>query len=84
MNDHFICTVFTCRNNCLFLKIISQSWSIEFRNSSIIYVSTVMIVSLLNCQLYTLYYLGLAEADENCKRFMDRALPECFKKVCDM
>ena len=41
-----------------------------------------MIISLLNCQLYTLYYLGLAEADENCKRFMDRALPECFKKVC--
>lgn len=24
---------------------------------------------------------GLAEADENCKRFMDRALPECFKKL---
>lgn len=29
-----------------------------------------------------MYYLGLAEADENCKRFVDRALPECFKKVC--
>lgn len=28
-----------------------------------------------------LYFSGLAEADENCKRFMDRALPECFKKV---
>ena len=25
--------------------------------------------------------LGLDEADENCKRFIDRALPECFKKV---
>lgn len=41
-----------------------------------------MIITLLNCQLWTLYSLGLAEADENCKRFMDRALPECFKKVC--
>lgn len=24
---------------------------------------------------------GLAEADENCKRFMDRCMPEAFKKV---
>ncbi|KAJ7330593.1 Ubiquitin carboxyl-terminal hydrolase 24 [Desmophyllum pertusum] len=24
---------------------------------------------------------GLAEADENCKRFIERALPECFKKL---
>lgn len=26
---------------------------------------------------------GLAEADENCKRFMDRCMPEAFKKVID-
>lgn len=26
---------------------------------------------------------GLAEADENCKRFMDRCMPEAFKKVSD-
>lgn len=24
---------------------------------------------------------GLADADENCKRFMDRCMPEAFKKV---
>ena len=24
---------------------------------------------------------GEAEKDANCKRFMDRALPECFQKV---
>lgn len=26
---------------------------------------------------------GLADADENCKRFMDRCMPEAFKKVSD-
>jgi len=26
--------------------------------------------------------LGLADADENCKRFIDRCMPEAFKKVC--
>lgn len=24
---------------------------------------------------------GLADADENCKRFVDRCMPEAFKKV---
>lgn len=24
---------------------------------------------------------GLADADENCKRFIDRCMPEAFKKV---
>ena len=57
-------------------------WSCNSYNSSTATTCTVLIISLLNCQLRTLYYLGLAEADENCKRFMDRALPECFKKVC--
>lgn len=31
--------------------------------------------------MFHLFYAGLSESDENCKRFMDRCMPEAFKKV---
>lgn len=54
-------------------QVFSHNWTIPIKRNE----------SLGKCLLSAARFAneGLAEADENCKRFIDRALPECFKKL---
>eukprot|EP00795_Rhopilema_esculentum_P004483 gene4483-20726_t len=54
-------------------RIFTENWSIPYRKNE----------SLGKCLLGAIKVTqrGEAEKDANCKRFMDRALPECFQKL---
>lgn len=54
-------------------RVFVDNWSIPYKREE----------SLGKCLLSAARFAqeGLSEADENCRRFMDRALPECFKKL---
>ncbi|KAF5923119.1 hypothetical protein HPG69_012208 [Diceros bicornis minor] len=53
-------------------RVLTDHWSIPYKREE----------SLGKCLLASTYLarLGLSESDENCKRFMDRCMPEAFKK----
>uniref|UniRef100_A0A8C1HYX2 Ubiquitin specific peptidase 24 n=1 Tax=Cyprinus carpio carpio TaxID=630221 RepID=A0A8C1HYX2_CYPCA len=55
-------------------RVFTDHWSIPYKREE----------SLGKCLIAStcLARLGLADADENCKRFIDRCMPEAFKKVC--
>lgn len=40
-----------------------------------------MYVHILYFKKHSPFCKGLSDSDENCKRFMDRCMPEAFKKV---
>lgn len=54
-------------------RVLTDHWSIPYKREE----------SLGKCLLASTYLarLGLSESDENCKRFMDRCMPEAFKKL---
>uniref|UniRef100_A0A8B9K9Q5 Ubiquitin carboxyl-terminal hydrolase 24 n=1 Tax=Astyanax mexicanus TaxID=7994 RepID=A0A8B9K9Q5_ASTMX len=54
-------------------RVFTDHWSIPYKREE----------SLGKCLIAStsLARLGLADADENCKRFMDRCMPEAFKKL---
>uniref|UniRef100_A0A452VAW7 Ubiquitin specific peptidase 24 n=1 Tax=Ursus maritimus TaxID=29073 RepID=A0A452VAW7_URSMA len=54
-------------------RVLTDHWSIPYKREE----------SLGRCLLASTYLarLGLSESDENCKRFMDRCMPEAFKKL---
>uniref|UniRef100_A0A8C9VNZ6 Ubiquitin specific peptidase 24 n=1 Tax=Scleropages formosus TaxID=113540 RepID=A0A8C9VNZ6_SCLFO len=54
-------------------RVFTDHWSIPYKREE----------SLGRCLVASacLARLGLADADENCKRFMDRCMPEAFKKL---
>ncbi|EHA99013.1 Ubiquitin carboxyl-terminal hydrolase 24 [Heterocephalus glaber] len=54
-------------------RVLTDHWSIPYKREE----------SLGKCLLASTYLarLGLCESDENCKRFMDRCMPEAFKKL---
>uniref|UniRef100_G3TRF4 Ubiquitin specific peptidase 24 n=1 Tax=Loxodonta africana TaxID=9785 RepID=G3TRF4_LOXAF len=54
-------------------RVLTDQWSIPYKREE----------SLGKCLLASTYLarLGLCESDENCKRFMDRCMPEAFKKL---
>ncbi|KAG7316677.1 hypothetical protein KOW79_020218 [Hemibagrus wyckioides] len=54
-------------------RVFTDHWSIPYKREE----------SLGKCLIAStsLARMGLADADENCKRFMDRCMPEAFKKL---
>uniref|UniRef100_G3QNX1 Ubiquitin carboxyl-terminal hydrolase 24 n=1 Tax=Gorilla gorilla gorilla TaxID=9595 RepID=G3QNX1_GORGO len=54
-------------------RVLTDHWSIPYKREE----------SLGKCLLASTYLarLGLSESDENCRRFMDRCMPEAFKKL---
>nr|XP_044995148.1 ubiquitin carboxyl-terminal hydrolase 24 isoform X2 [Jaculus jaculus] len=54
-------------------RVLTDHWSIPYKREE----------SLGKCLLASTHLatLGLSESDENCKRFMDRCMPEAFKKL---
>ncbi|NWH48288.1 UBP24 hydrolase, partial [Fregata magnificens] len=54
-------------------RVLTDHWSIPYKREE----------SLGKCLIASTYLarLGLSDSDENCKRFMDRCMPEAFKKV---
>ncbi|XP_059110591.1 ubiquitin carboxyl-terminal hydrolase 24 [Peromyscus eremicus] len=54
-------------------RVLTDHWSIPYKREE----------SLGKCLLASTYLarLGLSESDENCKRFMERCMPEAFKKL---
>eukprot|EP00794_Sanderia_malayensis_P007934 gene7934-8789_t len=54
-------------------RIFTENWSIPYRKHE----------SLGKCLLGAIKvtHAGNADKDQNCKRFMDRAMPECFQKL---
>ncbi|ERE83042.1 ubiquitin carboxyl-terminal hydrolase 24 [Cricetulus griseus] len=54
-------------------RVLTDHWSIPYKREE----------SLGKCLLASTYLarLGLSESDENCKRFMERCMPEAFKKA---
>ncbi|EDO44319.1 predicted protein, partial [Nematostella vectensis] len=54
-------------------RVFVESWSIPYKREE----------SLGKCLISAERFAaeGLLEADENCRRFVERALPECFKKL---
>ncbi|KTF88779.1 hypothetical protein cypCar_00041269, partial [Cyprinus carpio] len=54
-------------------RVFTDHWSIPYKREE----------SLGKCLIAStcLARLGLADADENCKRFVDRCMPEAFKKL---
>ncbi|KTG34977.1 hypothetical protein cypCar_00025899, partial [Cyprinus carpio] len=54
-------------------RVFTDHWSIPYKREE----------SLGKCLIAStcLARLGLADADENCKRFIDRCMPEAFKKL---
>ncbi|ELW67984.1 Ubiquitin carboxyl-terminal hydrolase 24, partial [Tupaia chinensis] len=57
-------------------RVLTDHWSIPYKREE----------SLGKCLLASTYLarLGLSESDENCKRFMDRCMPEAFKKFGEL
>uniref|UniRef100_A0A672TVZ8 Ubiquitin carboxyl-terminal hydrolase 24 n=1 Tax=Strigops habroptila TaxID=2489341 RepID=A0A672TVZ8_STRHB len=54
-------------------RVLTDHWSIPYKREE----------SLGKCLIASTYLarLGLSDSDENCKRFMDRCMPEAFKKL---
>ncbi|EMP33605.1 Ubiquitin carboxyl-terminal hydrolase 24 [Chelonia mydas] len=54
-------------------RVLTDHWSIPYKREE----------SLGKCLIASTYLarLGLSDSDENCKRFMDRCMPEAFKKA---
>ncbi|XP_078526269.1 ubiquitin carboxyl-terminal hydrolase 24 isoform X1 [Lissotriton helveticus] len=54
-------------------RVLTDHWSIPYKREE----------SLGKCLIAAAYLakLGLSDSDENCKRFMDRCMPEAFKKL---
>ncbi|CAK8688756.1 unnamed protein product [Clavelina lepadiformis] len=54
-------------------RVFTESWSIPFRKDE----------SLAKCLIAAtkLFNEGLPNADENCNRFLDKCMPECFNKL---
>ena len=59
-------------------RVHTDQWSIPYKREE----------SLGVCMLATIRILrespGLAEADEHCRKFLDRTMPDSFTKVCSM
>ncbi|KAH0519789.1 Ubiquitin carboxyl-terminal hydrolase 24, partial [Microtus ochrogaster] len=57
-------------------RVLTDHWSIPYKREE----------SLGKCLLASTYLarLGLSESDENCKRFMERCMPEAFKKFGEL
>ncbi|XP_071988631.1 ubiquitin carboxyl-terminal hydrolase 24-like, partial [Engystomops pustulosus] len=54
-------------------RVLTDHWSIPYKREE----------SLGKCLIASTYLakLGLSDSDENCKRFMERCMPEAFKKL---
>ncbi|OCT84877.1 ubiquitin carboxyl-terminal hydrolase 24 [Xenopus laevis] len=54
-------------------RVLTDHWSIPYKREE----------SLGKCLIASTYLakLGISDSDENCKRFMDRCMPEAFKKL---
>ncbi|MEE6495072.1 hypothetical protein FKM82_001943 [Ascaphus truei] len=54
-------------------RVLTDHWSIPYKREE----------SLGKCLTASTYLakIGLSDSDENCKRFMDRCMPEAFKKL---
>lgn len=54
-------------------RVLTDHWSIPYKREE----------SLGKCLIASTYLakLGLSDSDENCKRFVDRCMPEAFKKL---
>ncbi|XP_044286407.1 ubiquitin carboxyl-terminal hydrolase 24 isoform X3 [Varanus komodoensis] len=54
-------------------RVLTDHWSIPYKREE----------SLGKCLIASTYLarLGLSDSDENCRRFMDRCMPEAFKKL---
>lgn len=64
-----------------FLLIMFLFWTLMSHGSICTYVTANVIFSTFGCEIKKCSLPGLADADENCKRFVDRCMPEAFKKV---
>ncbi len=70
-------------------NVFTDSWSIPYKKDEWLgrlLTSTIALLregwlAVFSTKIYFVFFLGNAETDENCKRFLDRLIPEVYKKL---